>query len=148
MWNKNKSLQLSIFSIRLFAVLLAAGVAGAPWIVRYYFGMPVGDLTRNLPFCIIIYCCAIPGFLMLLWMHRLLRNIQSEEVFTEVNVHLLRRLSWGCIAEAIIMFVAGFLYPSFFVISVAAAFIALIIRVIKNMMEQAGELKKENDFTI
>ena len=39
-------------------------------------------------------------------------------------------------------------YPAFFALCAAAVFMALILRVIKNVFAQAEEIKKENDYTI
>ena len=39
-------------------------------------------------------------------------------------------------------------YMPFIMVSVTFAFIALIVRVVKNVMEQAIFIKEENDYTI
>lgn len=148
MWNHSKSLTLSIFCTRLFAVLLIIGVLAAPYIVNWYFGDGLNMQALHLPFRITIYLCAIPGFIILYCLNTLLKNIRFGSVFVEKNTKMLRAISWGCIAVGIITFVSGFYYVSFFIVAVASAFFALIIRVIKNIFEQAIELKSENDFTI
>ena len=148
MWNRNKSLALSIFCTRLFGILVVLGSIAAPWLVRQYFNISGGLESQLLPFRIIIYCCAVPGFILLLHLHRLLLNIRDGEVFVERNVMLLRRISWLCFAVAAVTLTGGFIYASFLLVAVAAAFIALIIRVIKNVFEQAIAIKSENDFTI
>nr|WP_319487957.1 DUF2975 domain-containing protein [uncultured Caproiciproducens sp.] len=148
MWNCSKSLTLSIFCTRLFAVLLAIGVCTAPIIVNWYFGGSSGTQALHLPFRITIYLCAIPGFILLYCLNALLKNIRAGSVFVDENTRMLRIISWSCIAVGIVTFAAGFYYVSFFLVAVACAFFALIIRVIKNIFEQAIELKSENDFTI
>lgn len=148
MWNRSKSLALSIFSTRLFALLLVAGVIMAPALVRWYFGFSGGVESQVWPFCVILYLCSVPAFVLLYCLHLLLLNIRSGNVFVSRNVSMLRAISWCCFAVAVITFASGFYYASFFIVAVAAAFIALIIRVIKNIFEQAIEIKSENDFTI
>lgn len=148
MWTKSKSLTLSIFCTRLFFVLLAAGVVFAPQIVVWYFGNSPAAQAVHLAFRITIYCCAAPGFFLLLCLHRLLRNIRAERVFEQENVKLLRGISWLCIAVGLVTFGSGFYYTSFFLVAAAAAFCGLIVRVVKNVFEQAIEIKTENDYTI
>ena len=148
MWNSSKSVTLSIFCTRLFAVLLLIGVCAAPWIVSWYFGVRPGAQELHLPFRITIYFCAVPGFILLYCLDTLLKNIRAGSVFVKDNTRMLRIISWSCIALGVITFVSGFYYVSFFLLAVASAFFALIIRVIKNVFEQAIELKSENDFTI
>lgn len=145
-WNKSNSLILSIFCTRLFLLLLAAAVIFAPQIVVWYFGAESGPV--HLPFRITIYLCAVPAALLLFCLDALLRNIRRGKVFEADNIKKLRFISWFCIAIGLITFGAGFYYASFFLVAVAAAFIGLIVRVIKNIFEQAMEIKTENDFTI
>ncbi len=148
MWNSSKSLTLSIFCTRLFAVLLLTGVCIAPWIVSWYFGDMSGTQELHMPFRITIYLCAVPGIILLRCLDVLLKNIRSGSVFVTDNTKMLRIISWGCIAVGLVTFASGFFYMSFFLVAVAFAFFALIIRVIKNVFEQAIELKSESDFTI
>ena len=43
---------------------------------------------------------------------------------------------------------SGFYYFPFWLLCGAAMFMALILRVIKNVFAQAEEIKRENDYTI
>lgn len=148
MWNSSKSLALSIFCTRLFAVLLVIGVCAAPQIVQWYCGETPGAQALHLPLRVTIYVCAVPGFALLYCLNTLLKNIREGNVFTTENTKMLRIISWDCIAVGVITFLSGFYYATFFPVSVVCAFFALILRVIKNVFEQAIELKSENDFTI
>ena len=69
-------------------------------------------------------------------------------MFVTRNVESLRRISWSCIAGGLICFVSGFYYIPWFVVAVAAAFMGLIVRIVKNMVAQAVELKSDSDYTI
>ena len=79
----------------------------------------------------------------------LLRNIRREAIFTHSSVTLLRVISWASI-------LAGFLaFPLFFLfirealfISFVALFLGVVLRVVKQVIEKATELKEENDATI
>lgn len=148
MWNESKSLTLSIFCTRLFFLLLAAGVIFAPQIVAWYFGNSQAAQQYHLAFRITIYCCAALGFPLLLCLHRLLRNIRAQRVFVQGNAKLLRAISWLCIAVGLVALCSSFYYMSFLLVAAAAAFCGLIVRVVKNVFEQAIEIKTENDYTI
>ena len=100
------------------------------------------------PLTLILYLCCVPAMAALLCLDRLLRNIRREEVFTEGNVKLLRALSWLCFATAAIFAIAGRFYLLFIAAAVAGAFIGLILRVVKNVIQQAVLIKAENDYTI
>ena len=49
---------------------------------------------------------------------------------------------------AVITLVCGMQYIPYLFIAVAAAFVGLMLRVVKNVMENAVELKAENELTI
>ncbi|MBR2937453.1 MAG: DUF2975 domain-containing protein [Oscillospiraceae bacterium] len=49
--------------------------------------------------------------------------------------------------SAITLF-AGILYIPYLFVSVAAGFVGLMLRVVKNVMENAVQLKEENELTI
>jgi hypothetical protein len=102
----------------------------------------------HIPFRVTFYVCAVPGYILLYCLHILLKNIRVGIVFDNQNTKMLRIISWSCIGVGVITFVSGFFYMSFFLVAVASTFFALIIRVIKNVFEQAIEIKSENDFTI
>ena len=146
MWNRSKSLLLSIFCTRLFMILLAVAVIAAPQIVTWYFHDMPSEI--HLPFRVTIYLCAIPGYVLLFGLDKLLRNIRHGEVFHSENVKMLRLISWCCIAVGVIALGSSFYYVSFAIVAVACAFFGLIIRVIKNVFDQAIEMKEEVDFTI
>jgi hypothetical protein len=96
----------------------------------------------------ILYFCCIPAMTALICLHILLQNIKNEKVFILKNVKLLRAISWCCFATAFIMVFAMYYYFLFGLMAVAVAFIGLILRVVKNVIEEAVHIKTENDFTI
>lgn len=148
MWNRSKSILLSIFCTRLFMVLVVAAVCFAPYIAAWYFGGAAWAERYYLPFRVTIYLCAAPALVVLALLDRLLLNIRRQKVFVPQNVKLLRVISWACIAVGLAAFGGGFSYASFFIVAAVAAFCGLIVRVVKNVFDQAIEIKTENDFTI
>ncbi|MBQ2868015.1 MAG: DUF2975 domain-containing protein, partial [Firmicutes bacterium] len=74
--------------------------------------------------------------------------IKNEQVFTDENVSLLRRISWCCFLAALITLISSRFYLVFGLIGIAAAFMGLILRVVKNVIQQAVIIKAENELTI
>ncbi|MBQ8401889.1 MAG: DUF2975 domain-containing protein [Clostridia bacterium] len=78
----------------------------------------------------------------------LLKRVREEAVFTSESVSLLRWISWCCIAAGILFAALGI----WFLISYAVAFVAVLVgiclRVVKNVIAEAAEIKSENDLTV
>lgn len=148
MWNKSKSLMLSIFCTRLFLVLLLAAVIFAPQLIVWFFGDSAAMQQIHGYLRATVYMVAFPAAVLLFCLHKLLLNIRRNMVFESSNIRLLRMISWSCIAAGVVALVSSFYYSSFWIVAVACAFFGLILRVIKNVFEQALEIKNENDFTI
>ena len=79
---------------------------------------------------------------------KLLINIKNDMIFIPFKVSCLRVLSWCCFGVAIITLAGAFYYPTLIIITAAASFMRLILRVVKNVMQAAVELREENDLTI
>ena len=95
-----------------------------------------------------IYVGFVPAAFLLYSLFKLLRRIETGQVFTDENVDLLRRISWSCFAGAGVALVSLFYYYPWFFVALAAAFMGLIVRVVKNVVAQVVELKNEADYTV
>ena len=60
----------------------------------------------------------------------------------------LRSVSWYCIWVALICLVSCVCYVPFVFVAIAAAFMALIVRIVKNVFQQAISMKSELDLTV
>lgn len=153
-WNKDKSVKLSKFCVALFLLILAAVCLSAPWLSRALIALRAGgpyalDPARHLPlFLASTYSAAVPAAAALAGLWRLLRNISAGAVFTAANTAILRLLSWCCIAAGLVCLASALYYPPFLLVSIAAAFMGLILRVLKNVFAEAVRIKDENDYTI
>jgi hypothetical protein len=149
MWNPNKSVILSSICTKLVILLVIGFAFLAPNIVDYYLGYTV---IRNpeiaSDFLVIAYACCAPALIALFSLDRLLANIKRKEVFIDKNVKYLRRISWCCFVVSVLILIAAFSTMLLFIVAIAAAFIGLILRVVKNVIEQAMIIKNENDLTI
>lgn len=146
MWNSKKSVDLSLVACYGLALILTIAVA------IFLFG-DVGTIEQNLVFNLGFLGCATFGYLALYGLIRLLLNIKKGQVFVRENVTYLRRISWDCFGVAGVAVVGGFLYKDlpftfFLLMAFIAAAIGLVLRVVKNVMEAAVELKTENDLTV
>ncbi len=148
MWNAKKSIMLSLVATIILAIIFVALIFTAPAFLKWCFKF----LDNNIKFYNVLiktfYACCIPAACTLASIIKLLVNLKRDKVFVWQNVTLLRVLSWCCFAVVPITFAAGFYFFSLYFISVAAAFVALILRVLKNVMAAATQIKMENELTI
>lgn len=147
MWNPSKSVVLSSVCTKAVIALVIVFAFAAPSLVSSYLSYSKNsDLA--LPLLITVYACCVPAMGSLISLDRLLANIRNNNVFIEKNVKHLRVISWCCFAVSFILAVSGFYYILFLMIAAAAAFFGLILRVVKNVIEQAMIIKNENDYTV
>lgn len=129
------------FSVLLFLLMIFADL-----LLKWFFGS--GRQETIIVILITFYICCPAAWCALFSIHRLCTNIIHKEVFILKNVSYMRTLSWCCAFVALTCFVAGFFYVPFFVFSLGAAFMMLILRVLKNVMAAATKIKCENELTI
>ena len=147
MWTKCKSLILSTVLVKIVFAILVVMVFLIPILVKWYDSISVRDEVY-VPLSIILYLSLIPAFIVVILLNKLLSNIKREQVFIDQNVTILRMISWCCFIVSILFFVFGFWRELSFLIAFAAAFFGLILRVLKNVFEQAVAMRIEHDFTI
>ena len=155
MWNKNKSVLLSIAVCFVFGLILTVGLFLGPWTVKQWFCVyrgwdPEGEALSNMLtlFKVCFYPSAAFAYLTLYSLLALLFNIRKEQIFIRKNVLHLHAISWCCFVVAAITGVGGLQYMPFWFIAVAAGFVGLMLRVVKNVMQNAVEIKTENELTI
>jgi hypothetical protein len=149
MWSGKKSISLSKFCVLIFTVMLIGTALSAPWLVRWFLASSRADLVGKEAFFLsTIYSGSVPAAVLLFCLYRLLHHIELEQVFVTTNVEYLRWISWSCFAGAIICFASIPYYFPWIFVAVAAAFMGLIVRVVKNVIAQAVKLKNESELTI
>ena len=121
MWNRNRSVTLSLVVCFLACAILTAGLFAGPWAVKMWFLLYRGwsengeAMVRMLTlFKVCFYPCAVLGFVTLYSLMRLLLNIKENAIFIMPNVKYLRRISWCCFAVSLIVAAAltyGFEHP-------------------------------------
>ena len=149
MWNDKKSISLSKWCILLFMSGLIGVAVSAPWLTRWFLGFSRASLQGAEPFFLTtIYIGSIPAAILLYNLYRLLRRIEVDQLFILENVEALRRISWSCFIGAGIGLGSGFYYFPWIFVAIAAAFMGLIVRVVKNVVAKAIDLQNEVDYTI
>ena len=137
--------------VKIVYALIALCCAFAPFIVKYYDDNIVAAQNMQsvfVPLLITLYAAVPPAVIALICLDKLLNNIRKEQPLVSANVKYLRIISYCCFAESLVFVYFGLLKPFAFVIIFVAAFIGLILRVVKNVFEQAVAMREENDFTI
>jgi len=148
------TISLALVVIVFILLVLALFIAPDIWIM-YYHKLYMGDTSTQidhsllLSSMIVVYLSLLPAFVADISLFILLKNIRIERCFEKINVRMLRIISWCCFFECIIFFVLWAMhFYMFWALSFAAAFIGVILRVVKNVMEEATEIKSENDLTV
>ena len=151
LWNRDKSLLLSRLCVVIFMVALAALDVGGYWAVTWFMhaSRGVGEgLADGILLMCLLYSCSVCGWVLLLKLWRLLKNLRAGEVFCPQNAACLRVACWCCAGVFIILGLSALYYLLFGLIAAAAGFMALIIHIIKNVFEQAIRMKDELDYTV
>ncbi len=152
MWTKTKSLILSRILVTAFTALLVLIIFSVPFFAVWYdgasegYGLISGSIV--IPTCIILYICDALAFAAVVALHILLRNISVDRIFDTQNTKCLRIISWACIFAGFAFVVLGLWQMMCFIPAFFAIMFGLIMRVLKNVFEQAVEIKCENDFTV
>jgi hypothetical protein len=149
MWNESKSLMLSKISVWLFMALLVVCLVLAPRLVaRLIFMSHSASDAGNALFLLTIYAGAIPAGALLVVFNIFLSRIGKGIVFAGENIRSLRQISWCCFIGAVICILSALYYLPWLAIGVAAAFMGLILRVVKNVFSKAVSLQDDAELTI
>lgn len=148
MSKESRSIRLTAILIKVAIALCIAALFIMPYAAKMYEAVSFQQDNVTVPLLVTFYTCAAVGFVILFVLAKLVDNIGKDQVFVEENVMLLKILSYCCFAIAVITLFFARLRILVFVITFAAAFIGLILRVIKNCFTQAIKIREENDYTI
>jgi hypothetical protein len=147
-WSAPLSIKLTSVIIKVLFAVLTVSLVAAPYIAKNYFYFIMLYKNLYVPFLVTFYVCAVFAYIALFYLNKIIKNIKSEVIFVMDNVKYMRILSWCCFFVSIATLIYGWFMYYFLVISAAAAFFGLILRVLKNVFEEAVKIREENDFTI
>ncbi|MBQ5765269.1 MAG: DUF2975 domain-containing protein [Clostridia bacterium] len=150
--SKKASVNLSMILSSLFFVGLIAGAVAMPTFVNSIIELVYNPATfpamdraicLALAYLILVVCLTANCVIF-----ALLKTVKSDNVFTPKSVSLIRAISWCCFLVGLLFLAVGYYFQLGFLIAFAAMFLGLCIRVVKNVIEQATEIKCENDLTV
>ena len=155
---KDKTTGLTHLAVRLCYVLLAAAVIAFPVLMKaqegdwYYFVM----LAVHGKYLIYPFYAVVPaGYIALICLDKILSNIKKDIVFDSSNIKLLNIITVCCLYAAAVGLVSfviiAVLYKSIetvILLSFGEGFMALVVRVVRNIMKKAIEIKEDNDLVV
>ena len=160
MFKIKKDVSAILSLILAYLALVGIGIIAAviPFFSKFlldvFFVVEISEIGRIM-FIIFFYIALIPVTAADVLLIRLLGNVRRSEIFTASAVSKLRCISWCCFAECLILmgggigFFQSFGFPrTFLIFAFAAAFLGIVLRVVKNVIEEAVAIKSENDYTI
>ena len=155
LWNSKRSIILTKFCILALMLVSVIMMFCGKYLISRFLILTGGakiDISNEFAFYIITFISYILGIIALLTLFCMLRfivNLENDLVFVPQNIKWLRFISYGCLSAGLLLIIATVVYHKLFlVLSLAALFMMLIVRVIKNAFEQAIEMKEELDLTI
>ena len=143
-----------IISGVFFAVLAVVGVF-LPSVVKALLRFS-GEITArveitpsdNVIVLVAAYILLALALLANILLFTLLLQVKGENVFSKKSVSLIRGISWCSIGFGVIFALLTYYFTLSSVIAFAALFLGLCVRVVKNVIERATEIKDENDLTV
>ena len=147
-WTAAKSLFFSRALTVATLVLAVAALFCIPVIAEWYDAVSgYADKIRTV-LTVCLYLSDICGIFALWQLFKVLGNFAKQRVFVKENAACFRLISWCCFAVSVIWLALMYWRFLAFFVAFIAAFAGLILRVMKNMLDAAVELREENDYTI
>lgn len=155
---QNKSVMLTLSTIKICYVLLAASVIAFPILMKaqdgdwYYFVMiAVHGRYLIFPFYLVVPA----GYIALICLDKILCNIKVDIVFDKKNIKLLNIIARCCLyasAVGVISYVVIVVFyksiETVILLAIGEAFMAIVVRVVRDVLNKAIKIKEENELTI
>ena len=94
------------------------------------------------------YAMLATAFVALGFMLSLLRTVLQNQVFSQTALRVLDCLTVCCIVEGILLCYVGIYFQVALCLAIAALYLGVSLRVIKNVIAEAMRYKEENDLTV
>ena len=154
----DKTTGLTQFAVRTCYVLLALSVIAFPFLMKadegdYYFFVMIAVHGKYLivPFYIVVPL----GYVALVCLDKILTNLKGDIVFDVSNIKYLNIITYCCLLASLVgilsYIIIALKYKSIETVILLAfgeAFMALVVRVVRNVFKKAIDIKEENDLTI
>ncbi|MBR4048970.1 MAG: DUF2975 domain-containing protein [Clostridia bacterium] len=149
--SKRQSVNLSLAISVIFFVLCIAGAFALPFVLRLYVEMRNMShiSTDEFVYILVVAYLILAVFVLAdVLLFKLLQRVKYGAVFTPKSVALIRGVSWCCLAASLLFCCVGIFFYICFAIGLAGIFLGLCLRVTKNVIAEATEIKSENDLTV
>lgn len=153
--SKKYSLAISLVLCVLFFIACVAGAFVMPVLSEMLISTKDnignrGDITAEgrafvLLLAYMILAVVVAADIMLFV---LLLRVKKGKVFTRGSTELVRGISWCCFLLGLVFAALGIYFQLAFILAFAAVFLGICLRVVKNVLEEATEIKEENDLTV
>ena len=147
------NISLAVAAVFMIACIFSAFVM--PPLVEMLINLPDnignrGDITQSGRVVVLVLAYVMLGVLALAdtFMIMLLLRVKKSLVFTNKSIALIRGISWCCFAICVVFALLGIYFQLSFILAFFAVFLGISLRVVKNVIEEAADIKSENDLTV
>lgn len=148
MKRSEKSLNLTIVLLVGLSVLFLVMLFIAPRVFTAYCEADNTSVGARNTLIGVFYGCTPSAILTLVYLFKFLFNIKKGEVFCNSTVKYIKILSYTCLSVVPLSLPLCYFFLAGFPIPMAAGFMWLFFRVLKNAFERGSEIKNENDLTV
>ncbi len=153
--SRKLSTTISLVLTIVFMCVIICAVIIMPALVRVLLTTPdnIGNhnditVTQRTVVIIIAYALVLFAAIADVFLFFLLVRVRAGLVFTNRSVALTRGVSWCCIAIGLLFGLLGIWFTVSFGVGFAAIFVGICLRVVKNLIEEAIQIKAENDLMV
>ena len=134
----------------LFTAMAVVADACGVIIVKYiaYCWAEVFDSLRVGLLMTIYYLGTVGGYLVLIPLYLMLRNMSKDKVFDRANTKLMMIITCALVGIAVDCTVGGFIWNGSWILAIVALFMALVVLSIRVVFYKAITIKEEMDLTI
>lgn len=155
--NNRTSTLISIFVSAAVFVFIAVMMCALPFVIDTapimqeilsYFDGSIFGISGSVIFWVWIYVVLAVAEVCCILVFALLIHVRKGLVFTQKSVRYIYAVSWGCLIIALACVAVCNFFKMALVVALAAGFLGLCVRVVKNVIEEANAIKDENDLTV
>lgn len=149
--SNRQSVNLSLAISVVFFVLCIAGAFAMPFLLGLFVEMRgLSHISSGIAIYILVVAYLILAAFILadILLFKLLQRVKYGAAFTPKSVALIRGVSWCCLVASFLFCCIGIFFYICFAIGLAGIFLGLCLRVTKNVIAEATEIKSENDLTV
>ncbi len=153
--SKQASVSLSLAIAVLFFIVCIAGLFILPSLTEMLINIPdnIGnrDNITEIGRLIILfsaYCIVLTFIAADLLLFSILIRVKNGKVFSSLTVAFIRGVSWCCFLLCLFFGALGIYFQLSLLVAFLAVFLGICLRVVKNVIEEATEIKQENELTV